>query len=105
MGEYVGITVDVSIALSDDIQTYQSCVHSIDNLSSNSILKNTSLCLIPETGYYKQNIDVQIVKYQYISKFTCMALIYVFCATLIAKVMDTIIFLYVHLSEKNKNCT
>ena len=30
--------------------------------------------------------------YQYISTFTCMTLIYVRCATLIAKVMNTIIF-------------
>ena len=38
-----------------------------------------------------KNIDVQIVDYQYINIFTCMTLIYVHCATLIAKVMNTII--------------
>ena len=41
----------------------------------------------------------------YISTFTCMTLIYIRCATLIAKVIHTIILLYVNFSVRNENCT
>ena len=68
-------------------------------------LKITCLYLFIERGSHLKNRDVQIVNYQYISTFTCMALIYVRCATLIAKGMNTIIFWYVDHSERNENCT
>ena len=48
--------------------------------------------IINNCEFHQQNIDVQIVNNQYISKFTCMTLIYVLCATLISKVMNIITF-------------
>ena len=60
-------------------------------------------CLTPERGFHKQNIDVQIVNYQYICTFTCMSQICVLGATLITKVMNTTILWYIKFFRKDRD--